>query len=213
MLNKTLISLLALLIILSSCARTPKEISLKDSQERVDQDILKIEQIKKQNETWEENIKIALYTAIALAIKNNRELKIKQLETGIAYRQLDKVEFEMLPAIAANAGYSGSERYNASASATVPNTDLAGAIGNSFSTSRERDVNSQDIGFTWNALDFGLSFIRAGQEANRYLITEEMERKAEHNIVRDVIKAYFSIPSKSMFKIVRGSSVGTIVNF
>ena len=106
MLNKTLISLLAFLIILSSCARTPKEISLNDSQERVDQDILKIEQIKKQNETWEENIKIDLYTAIALAIKNNRELKIKQLETGIAYRQLDKVEFEMLPAIAANAGYS-----------------------------------------------------------------------------------------------------------
>ena len=192
MLNKTLISLLAFLILLSSCARTPKEISLNDSQERVDQDILKIEQIKKQNETWEENIKIDLYTAIALAIKNNRELKIKQLETGIAYRQLDKVEFEMLPAIAANAGYSGSERYNASASATVPNTDLAGAIGTSFSTSRERDVNSQDIGFTWNALDFGLSFIRAGQEANRYLITEEMERKAEHNIVRDVIKAYWN---------------------
>ena len=192
MLNKTLISLLAFLIILSSCARTPKEISLNDSQERVDQDILKIEQIKKQNETWEENIKIDLYTAIALAIKNNRELKIKQLETGIAYRQLDKVEFEMLPAIAANAGYSGSERYNASASATVPNSDLAGAIGTSFSTSRERDVNSQDIGFTWNALDFGLSFIRAGQEANRYLITEEMERKAEHNIVRDVIKAYWN---------------------
>ena len=192
MLNKTLITLLAFLIILSSCARTPKEISLNDSQERVDQDILKIEQIKKQNETWEENIKIDLYTAIALAIKNNRELKIKQLETGIAYRQLDKVEFEMLPAIAANAGYSGSERYNASASATVPNTDLAGAIGTSFSTSRERDVNSQDIGFTWNALDFGLSYIRAGQEANRYLITEEMERKAEHNIVRDVIKAYWN---------------------
>ena len=191
MLNKTLISLLAFLIILSSCARAPKEISLKDSQERVDQDLLKIEKIKKQNETWEDNIKIDLYTAIALAIKNNRELKIKQLETGIAYRQLDKVEFEMLPAIAANAGYSGSERYNASASATVPKNDLAGAIGTSYSTSRERDVNSQDIGFTWNALDFGLSYIRAGQEANRYLITEEMERKAEHNIVRDVIKAYW----------------------
>ncbi len=192
MLKKTITSLLTCLIILSSCARTPKEISLDDSQKRVDQDILKIEQIKKQNETWEENIKIDLYTAIALAIKNNRELKIKQLETGIAYRQLDKVEFEMLPAIAANAGYSGSERYNASASATVPNTDLAGSIGTSFSTSRERDVNSQDIGFTWNALDFGLSYIRAGQEANRYLITEEMERKAEHNIVRDVIKAYWN---------------------
>ncbi len=41
-------------------------------------------------------------------------------------------------------------------------------------------------------MDFGLSFIRAGQDSNRYLITEEMERKAEHNIVRDVIRAYWN---------------------
>ena len=45
MLNKTLISLFAFLIILSSCARAPKEISLKESQQRVDQDLLKIEKI------------------------------------------------------------------------------------------------------------------------------------------------------------------------
>ena len=69
MLNKTLISLLAFLIILSSCARTPKEISLNDSQERVDQDILKIEQIKKQNETWEENIKIDFIQLLPLLLK------------------------------------------------------------------------------------------------------------------------------------------------
>ena len=100
MFNKSIISFLTILIILSSCARSPKEITLNETNERVEKDILKIEQIKKENETWEDNIKIDLYTAIALAIKNNKELKIKQLETGIAYRQLDKVEFEMLPAIA-----------------------------------------------------------------------------------------------------------------
>ena len=87
MFNKSIISLLTILIILSSCARNPKEISLNETKERVEKDILKIEQIKKENETWEDNIKIDLYTAIALAIKNNRELKIKQLETGIAYRK------------------------------------------------------------------------------------------------------------------------------
>ena len=145
MLKKTIISLLACVIILSSCARTPKEISLNDSQERVEQDILKIEQIKKANESWEDNIEIDLYTAIALAIKNNRELKIKQLETGVAYRPLDKVLFVMLPARAANSGFYGSERYTASASATVPNTAMAGSIGTSYSTSRERDVNTQDL--------------------------------------------------------------------
>ena len=69
MLNKTIISLFAFLIILSSCARTPKEISLNDSKERVEQDILKIEQIKKQNETWEDNIKIDFIQLLLLLLK------------------------------------------------------------------------------------------------------------------------------------------------
>ena len=73
MFNRSIISLLTILIILSSCARSPKEISLNETKERVEKDILKIEQIKKENETWEDNIKIDLYTAIALAIKNNKE--------------------------------------------------------------------------------------------------------------------------------------------
>ena len=192
MITRPIIICLVFLVALTSCTRSPKEITFQETKDRVEQDIVKIEKIKKDNASWEDNIQIDLYTAIALAIKNNKELKIKQLETGIANRQIDKVKFEMLPALAANAGYSGSEKYTASASATVPPSDLAGSIGTSYSTSRERDVNNQDIGFTWNALDFGLSFIRAGQESNRYLITEEMERKAEHNIVRDVIRAYWN---------------------
>ena len=189
---KLIIGLICLLAIVTSCTRTPKAISLNETEEKAKQDILKIEEIKKNNSSWEENIEIDLYTAIALAIKNNKELRIKQLETGMANRQIDKVRFEMLPAFAANAGYTGSERYSATTSATVPSSDLAGSLGSSYSTSRERDVEDQDIGFTWNALDFGLSFIRAGQDSNRYLITEEMERKAEHNIVRDVIRAYWN---------------------
>jgi len=189
---RLIIGLICLLTILASCTRAPKAISLNETIEKVEQDILKIEEIKKNNSSWEENIEIDLYTAIALAIKNNKELRIKQLETGMANRQIDKVRFEMLPAFAANAGYTGSEKYSATSSATVASNDLAGSLGSSYSTSRERDVEEQDIGFTWNALDFGLSFIRAGQDSNRYLITEEMERKAEHNIVRDVIRAYWN---------------------
>ena len=183
---------LLLLGFLVACTRSPKAVSLLEAEERAKADILKIEKIKKDNQSWEENLEIDLYTAIALAIKNNKELKIKLLESALANRQLDKIKFEMLPAIATNAGYSGSEKYNASASATVASNDLAGSLGSSYSTSRQKDVNTQDIGFTWNALDFGLSYIRAGQNSNRYLISEEMERKAEHNIVRDVIRSYWN---------------------
>ena len=180
-----------LLGFLVACTRSPKAVSLLEAEERAKADILKIEQIKKDNQSWEENLEIDLYTAIALAIKNNKELKIKLLESALANRQLEKIKFEMLPSIATNAGYSASENYTATSSATVTG-DVAGSMGTSYSTSRQRDVNTQDIGFTWNALDFGLSYIRAGQNSNRYLIAEEMERKAEHNIVREVVKSYWN---------------------
>ena len=176
---------------LVACTRSPKAVSLLEAEERAKADILKIEKIKKDNQSWEENLEIDLYTAIALAIKNNKELKIKLLESALANRQLEKIKFEMLPSIATNAGYSASENYTATSSATVTG-DVAGSMGTSYSTSRQRDVNTQDIGFTWNALDFGLSYIRAGQNSNRYLIAEEMERKAEHNIVREVVKSYWN---------------------
>ena len=194
MINKKtfVIIFLAIFVFFSGCKRSLEPITVYETEKKVHEDIAKIEKIKKDNKSWEENLDIDLYTAIALAIKNNKELKVKLLETAMSNRQIDKVRFEMLPAFAANAGYTGSERYNASASATVPSSDLAGSIGSSYSTSRERDINSQDIGFTWNALDFGLSYIRAGQDSNRYLISEEMERKAEHNITREVIKFYWN---------------------
>ncbi|MDX1353325.1 MAG: TolC family protein, partial [Thiomicrorhabdus sp.] len=50
---------------------------------------------------------------------------------------------------------------------------------------------TQNIGFTWDVLDFGLSYIRAKQQADRYLIAKERERKVVHNIVQDVRKSYF----------------------
>ena len=140
------------LVLLTSCARNLEPIKKSEISSKVQQDLEKIEEIKKNNLNWEENLEIDLYTAIALAIKNNKELRVKILENALANKQIDKVEFEMLPALAANAGYSGSGYYKSTTSATVPNSDLAGSLGSSYSTSQNRDLLNQDIGFTWNAL-------------------------------------------------------------
>ena len=189
------------LVTLMSCARNLEPIQKTEIINKAEKDIKKIEEIKKNNLNWEENLEIDLYTAIALAIKNNKELKVKLLENALANRQINKIRFEMLPALAANAGYSGSEYYKATTSSTVPKTDKIDSIGTDFSTSSDRDVLSQDIGFTWNALDFGLSYIKAGQNADRYLISEENEIKATHNIVREVIRTYWnSMSADKMLK-------------
>ena len=197
---KKIIILLALFLI-TACVRSPQPISLFETEEKAFKDISNIEEIKKNNKAWEENLEIDLYTAIALAIKNNKELKIKLLENALANRQIDKIKFEMLPSLAANAGYSGSDKYRTTTSANVSNADTAGVMGTTYTTSSEKSVANQDIGFTWNALDFGLSYIKAGQSNNRYLISDEAEKKATHNIVREVIRTYWnSLSAEKLIK-------------
>ena len=197
---KKIIILLALFLI-TACVRSPQPISLFETEEKAFKDISNIEEIKKNNKAWEENLEIDLYTAIALAIKNNKELKVKLLENALANRQIDKIKFEMLPSLAANAGYSGSDKYRTTTSANVSNADTAGVMGTTYTTSSEKGVANQDIGFTWNALDFGLSYIKAGQSNNRYLISDEAEKKASHNIVREVIRTYWnSLSAEKLIK-------------
>ena len=180
------------MVLLASCARNLDPIEKSEIISKSNEDIKKIDAIKNSNLNWEDEIEIDLYTAIALAIKNNKELRVKLLENALSERQINKVKFEMLPQLAANAGYSGSDYFKATTSATVTADDQSGTIGTDYSTSSNRDLLNQDVGFTWNALDFGLSYIRAGQNADRYLISEENETKAAHNIVREVIRAYWS---------------------
>ena len=183
---------LSLGIIVSCAKRNPEPITSEDFLKSAEDDLAKIQEIKEQNDLFNKDLKIDLYTAIALAIENNKDLKVKLLETSLANRKIEDVEFEMLPTMAANAGYTGSDRYKTTASATVPSTDLAGSIGSSYSTSRDRDVSEQDVGFSWNALDFGLSYIRAGQSSDKFLISKELEKKAANNITKDVIRAYWN---------------------
>ena len=197
--NKIII--LLALFLFTACVRSPQPISLFETEEKALKDISNIEEIKKDNKAWEENLEIDLYTAIALAIKNNKELKVKLLENALANRQIDKIKFEMLPSLAANAGYSGSDKYRTTTSANVSNADTAGVMGTTYTTSSEKSIANQDIGFTWNALDFGLSYIKAGQSNNRYLISDEAEKKASHNIVREVIRTYWnSLSAEKLIK-------------
>ena len=186
-------TLIVLLIALTSCSsRSPEPLAIDTLEISSKEDIKKISEIREQNEILKNNLDIDLYKAIALAIENNKDIKIKLFETALANQQLEDIKFDMLPSMSADAGYTGSEKYQSSTSATVGSNDTAGSKGSSFSTSRTKDVFEQNVGFAWNALDFGLSYIRAGQSADRYLIAKEIEKKSTNNIAKEVIQAYWN---------------------
>ena len=179
-------SLLLLFIFLSACARTPVPIS--------DERILQSIEADLANLKYEDSIEsIDLYKAISLAIRNNRDLRVEVMNSALQQRQNNLLKFDMLPDLAANAGYSEYTRYQPSTSVTSNNDTSPEALSDpTYTVGAEKWQTTRDIEFTWNALDFGLSYIRAGQQANRYLIAKELERKSIQNITRDVIRAYWN---------------------
>ena len=178
---------LCVFLILFGCARTPVALDVDEISTSVieDREVLNVD-ASLQN--------IDLHMAIAIAIKNNRDLRVSVMESALAQRQNDLQRFDMLPDIALNAGYSEFNELQPSTSLTVANdsepaSELDGT--ESYTISRDKGLRNRGIEFTWNALDFGLSYIRAGQQADRYLIAKELERKAIQNITRDIIRSYW----------------------
>ncbi|MFN0217178.1 MAG: TolC family protein [Hyphomicrobium sp.] len=130
---------------------------------------------------------ITLYEAMARALKYNLDHRVEEAEAAVRLAELDLSHYSLLPSIVAGSGYAGRDNFNASSSFNLEtNTPNFGS-----STSQEKEIRSADIGFSWNILDFGLSYIRARQNADKYLVQEELRRKVIHRVVEDVRTAYW----------------------
>ena len=101
------------------------------------------------------------------------------------------VQQDMLPELTASAGYSRRNNYAASASTTFQNGKPARLNNPTYSISQRKEQATKDAVFSWDILDFGLSYVRAKQHADRYLIAQERERKSLQNITQDVRAAYW----------------------
>ena len=182
-----LIFVVSTLLLISCSSRSPEPLVKSDLAKDIKSDLENITSPLANNVQ-----EIDLYDAIAFAIKNNRDLRVKIMESALSNDQIELTQFDMLPKFAVDAGYKNLGRNPGSTSVTMTGQEPAELASNpSYSLSQDKSTTTTDIGFTWNALDFGLSYIRAGQNADKYLIAKEMERKAIQNITREVIYSYW----------------------
>lgn len=130
---------------------------------------------------------IDLYEAIARALKYNLDHHVAAVETALRVSELDLSHYNLLPNAVANSGYAARDKYDASSSLNL----VTGVENFGASTSQEKKFSTDDITFSWSILDFGLSYVRAHQAADKVLIAEETRRKAAHRIVEDVRTAYW----------------------
>ena len=135
---------------------------------------------------------IDLNEAFSRTIKHNREARLKAFEAVVSQGQLAVDKFDMLPQLAVQAGYTYRNNYAASASVsfTGDEPDPLGSNPN-YSVSSDKTSVNANIGATWDVLDFGLSYYRAKQQADRFLISKERERKVVHTIMQQARSAYY----------------------
>ena len=121
---------------------------------------------------------LTLYDAMARALKYNLDAKVEIMESALKLRELRLADYSMVPRLVAGTGYAGRSRSDASSPSL-----------------RDADIVTADLGFTWNILDFGLSYVRAQQAADDVLIQEEKKRKVVNRIIEDVRTAYWRAAS------------------
>ncbi len=131
---------------------------------------------------------VSLEEAIARALKYNLERRTRMMEEALAVNQLDVSQYDMLPKLAASAGYF--ERSEFATTRAIDSVTGAPSLANP-SISSDKSHRVLDLGLSWSVLDFGLSYYNAKQNADRVLIATERRRKAMHVLIQDVRTAFW----------------------
>ncbi|WP_409309199.1 TolC family protein [Pectobacterium sp. B1J-3] len=180
--GRKLFSLSAIVLAASGCAVTTQPISKVESGQRSQQD--RVAMFSQQEPV---TAPITLYDAMARALKYNLESRLKVMEYALSQQQVELARYDMLPKLAASAGYVGRNNISASSSRSVE----TGRTSLEPSTSQDRDRDVADLTMVWNVLDFGVSYVTAQQKSDQRWIAEERKRKVVHTILQDVRSAYW----------------------
>jgi outer membrane protein TolC len=130
---------------------------------------------------------ITFEEAVARTLKYNLDYRLKKMESALAFGVAQLSSYDMLPNVVASAGYR--TRDNDSGGTSIGIVDHVVSLRPS--TSEERNHVLASAEFSWNALDFGVSYFRARQQSDQFLIAEERRRKVVHSMVQDVRIAYW----------------------
>ncbi|MBP2291539.1 TolC family protein [Azospirillum rugosum] len=176
------VALLAASLLASGCSLSPQPLTSEENLSRVRADMAVVM-------SPQEPIAgpVTMHEAMARAIKYNLDERVKLMEMAVANQQLDLSRFDMLPRVVAGAGYTGRNNEAGSESLNL----ATGRRTGESTTATDRNRRTADLGFTWNILDFGVSYLRARQNANLVLVADERRRRVVQGILQDVRTAYW----------------------
>lgn len=169
-------------LMLSGCAVSPNPLTYPELQQISDENSARVT-----SDQEPLTGPVTLYDAMARALKYNLDFRVEMMRKSLRSTELNLARYEMLPAVVTNSGYAARNNYNSTGELDF----ITGKERTARTTSQEKRHNIADITFSWNILDFGLSYIRAHQQADKVLIAEESKRKVVQRIIEDTRTAYW----------------------
>lgn len=179
LLNATMLATLALF---GGCAVTPQAVTTAQVRDRIHADQ---QSMYRDQEAIEHPI--GFDEAVARALKYNLDYRLKVMESALSTGLADVAKYDMLPTLVASAGYATRNNDSGGTSVNIE----TGAVSLAPSTSQERNRRTAAAEFSWNVLDFGVSYYRARQQADQVMVAEERRRRVIQNIMQDVRSAYW----------------------
>lgn len=180
---KSLALTIASALLASGCAVKPVAIADKAHLQRAGED-----QRRLFDEQDPVNAPFTLADAITRALKYNMDYRTRLMEEAASLGQTELANYDLLPKLTAAAGYT-TRNNEAFGYGYTPN----GSISTVPSAASERSHSYDSLTFSWNVLDFGLSYLRAKQLADQSMISEERRRKAVQNLIQDVRNAWWRV--------------------
>lgn len=145
---------------------------------------------------------LTLNECVAMAIKNNLDLKVFGEEEKVAKEMRTAEVLGMLPEL--NISDNLTRRDNTPASSSKQINGEKGPGTYTYSQSQDQTINYLNIDLALSVLDFGLAFFNTCQSNDRMLLRQQRTRRAEQNLVLDTVRVYFQVAaSQRAIKVTR----------
>ena len=172
----------SLLAALSACAVQPAPLTEVETALRIEADRAALEANRAKFRG-----PFTLHVAMAHALLYNLNARVRAMEHDLALGQTQLARLALLPRL--GVGYGVTSRSNSRASSSQSLLD--GRESLSASTSADDTRRTANLTAVWHALDFGVSYFSAKQQADRALIAYERRRKAVQSVIQDVRRAWW----------------------
>ena len=133
--------------------------------------------------------KLNLRQCIEIALKNNLQARISELELQVQKEFQTSEALGMLPQLNINNNFTARSNTPASSSEKI----VANGATYGASYSEDKIINYLNIDLMFSMLDFGLAFFNTRQQADRAIMTKYRNERAAQNLIFDVVRAYFKV--------------------